>query len=86
MLTSIRIPPSTIDEVAEKNRIQGNLSHLESNLQVKTQFKKGYRDHFNMFDSRERIEVILAVLEQEIDFENYMKQGVILEHFPLHKR
>lgn len=39
-----------------------------------------------MFDSRERIETILLILEQEIDFEYYKQQGVILDHFPLHKR
>jgi hypothetical protein len=38
-----------------------------------------------MFDSRERIETILKILEKEIDFENFVQQGVILDHFPLHK-
>jgi len=39
-----------------------------------------------MFDSRERIEAIIAILEEEIDFHNFTLSGVILAHFPLHKR
>jgi len=44
------------------------------------------RSKFTMFDSRERIETILHILSEEIDFENFMLSGVIKEHFPLHKR
>ena len=39
-----------------------------------------------MFDSRERIEAILGLLEQEVDFSNLTKQKIILEHYPLHQR
>ena len=39
-----------------------------------------------MFDSRERIEAIYGILSKELDFSNLVKQGIILEHYPLHKR
>jgi len=39
-----------------------------------------------MFDSRERIEAVIGILEKEFDFGNLTKQKIILEHYPLHKR
>ena len=41
---------------------------------------------FNMFDSREKLEAIEAKKKKEIDFNLYKAQGIILDHFPLHKR
>ena len=58
---------------------------MASDLQIKTAFKEDFKGQFNSFDSRERIETIEKILEQEIDFENYVQQGVILDHYPLHK-
>ena len=86
VLFSIRIDPHKIDEFAEKNRIMGNLSHIESDLAMKTPFKKKFKSQFNMFDSRERIEAIIGILNQQFDFPNLMKQGIIIDHYPLHKR
>jgi hypothetical protein len=68
VLTSIMFPPEFIDQMAEKYGIYANLSHLDSNLQVKTKFLNGFKDYFNMFDSRERYDVILRILESQIDF------------------
>lgn len=59
---------------------------MHSQLQLKTHYKQQMRSKFTMFDSRERIETILDILGEEIDFENFMLSGVIKEHFPLHKR
>jgi hypothetical protein len=39
-----------------------------------------------MFDERERIETILAILEQEINFSTLQASNVILYHGPLHKK
>lgn len=44
VLTSIRVPPSFIDEIADKKGITANLSHTDSDLQVKTAFKKEFKD------------------------------------------
>ena len=73
VLTSIRVPPDMIDTIADKKGVTANLSHMDSDLQVKTAFKKEFKDSFNMFDSRERVEAILMILEQEIDFENFVQ-------------
>ena len=85
-LFSIRIDPNDIDRYAEENDIKGPLTHIESNLSIKTPFKKAFEQSFNMFDSRERIESIYGILSKELDFSNLVKQGIILEHYPLHKR
>lgn len=39
-----------------------------------------------MFDSRERLEAIISILTEQIDFEYYVKQNLIVAHYPLHKR
>ena len=73
VLTSIRIPPSLIDTTADHHGITANLFHMDSDLQIKTAFKEDFKAQFNMFDSRERIETILKILEKEIDFENFVQ-------------
>jgi hypothetical protein len=74
-----------IDEHAEKFGTMGNLSHSLSDLVIKTPFISDLDQKFNKFDDRERIETIIEILRKEIDFENFVAQGVILDHFPLHK-
>ena len=64
----------------------GNLSHSGSDLVIKAPFKVDRKSLFNIFDGRERIETIDIILRKEIDFENFVLQGVIQEHFPLHKQ
>mmetsp|Transcript_30203 Transcript_30203/g.46189 ORF Transcript_30203/g.46189 Transcript_30203/m.46189 type:complete len:128 (+) Transcript_30203:1967-2350(+) len=86
ILISILIPPHLIDIRAEKMRIQCNLTNMTSFIQCKVPFQTEYQPQFTMFDSRERIEAILSILEDEIDFHNFVTSGVIMEHFPLHKR
>jgi hypothetical protein len=62
------------------------LTNLESPLVVKMPFSMKDKADFNMFDSREKLEAIEAILSKEIDFNLYQTQGIILDHFPLHKR
>jgi hypothetical protein len=62
------------------------LSNINSNLQVKVPFSVKYKHKFNMFDERERIECVLSILEEEIDFGNLVASGVILSHGPMMKR
>jgi hypothetical protein len=84
VLTSIKIPDDILDKHAEQNGIMGNLSHSGSDLVIKTPYIHSRNSEFNAFDGRERIETIISLLRREIDFENFMLQGVILEHFPMH--
>jgi hypothetical protein len=73
VLFSIRISPNKIDEIAHEMKIMVNLTVINSDLQVKTPFIEDFKDRFNMFDSRERIEAVLGILEQEFDFINLSK-------------
>lgn len=59
---------------------------MNSSFLTKHRFDDELTDNYNMFDSRERIEAIIAILSEEINFEYYMKQKVIIAHYPLHKR
>ena len=52
---------------------------------IKTPFIKGRKKSYYKFDGRERIEIIISILREEIDFENLIAQGVIEAHFPMHK-
>ena len=64
----------------------GSLSNINSNLQVKVPFKLKYKHKYNMFDERERLECIVSILEEEIDFGNLVASGVIISHGPMMKR
>ena len=75
-----------IDKVATKEKTMAALTNCESSLVVKMPFKKSNLKDFNMFDSRERLETIESILSKQIDFKLMKLQGIILEHFPLHKR
>ena len=75
-----------IDERAEKDKSFADISHINNNFMTKTEFNVEMIDNFNMFDSRERIETIISILEEQIDFDYYVKQNVIVAHYPLHKR
>ena len=86
MIVSIRVPADLIDERAELLGKEASLSNLGTKLQVKVPYKRKYRKLFNMFDERERVETIVNILEQEIDFRNLMLSGVILQHGPMMKR
>lgn len=68
---SIRIPPTMIDERAQKDKSTTDVTHIHNNFLTKTKFNVEMRDHFNMFDSRERIEAIISILTEQIDFEYY---------------
>ena len=50
-----------------------NLTVINSTLQVKTPFVEDFKDRYNMFDSRERTEAVLGILEKEFDFPNLTK-------------
>ena len=86
VLTSIKFPPQMIDKVAEKHKIMGNLSDSNSDLIIKTPFKQIMGAYYNRFDDRERLQTIMHILRKEIDFEFFKEQGVILDHYPLHKQ
>ena len=75
-----------IDERAQKDKSTTDVTHIHNNFLTKTKFNVEMRDHFNMFDSRERIEAIISILTEQIDFEYYQKQNIIVAHYPLHKR
>lgn len=75
-----------IDTVATKEKTMASLTNVESSLVVKIPFQKQNRKDYNMFDSRERLDTIECILENQIDFKLMEIQGIILDHFPLHKR
>ena len=52
---------------------------------VKARFDRNMKKEFNMFDAIGRLEVIEEFLKQELDFPYLQAQGIIEEHFPMHK-
>ena len=75
-----------IDKFADQEKFFGTLSNMNSDILVKVPFKRKYSHLFNMFDERERIEIIESILSVEINFETLMASNVILYHGPLHKK
>ena len=85
-LVSIRVPARWIDKEASRQNVMAALTNVESKLVVKVPFNVKHKGDFNMFDNRERLESIESILSKQIDFKLYSLQGIILDHFPLHKR
>ena len=83
---AIRIPMKRLDQMAEKLRIQISLTLPQTNLIVKAPFDLKSIGYFNSFFATEKQEGMLELLREEIDFDEYMADGVIQGHFPLHKR
>ena len=85
VIFSIQVPTNMIDKAAAENQILGSISNIATTLNVKVPFKIKHKDLYNKFDERERIESILHILEEEINFDNLICSGVIYSHGPLHK-
>ena len=66
--------------------IQATATHLQTNVFVKGVFSAENRRHFNCFDADEKYEIIEEFFRNEIDFANFVKNGVVDCHFPLHTR
>lgn len=70
-----------IDKIAHNFDIYADLD----NTTIQYKFNMFMRKQFQVFDSRQRYSCIMKFLESEIDFDYYMKQGIISEHYPLHR-
>ena len=86
MLISIRIPGPRLDKEAHEFGLESNLVHNCTPIFVKGKFDAKSKDNFMGFDADDRLTLIDSILKKEIDFDYYVESGVILEHFPLHKR
>lgn len=63
VLIVVRIPPTEIDIKADEEKIQADLTNMSSSFITKNTFNTKLTDRYNMFDSRERIEAIVAILK-----------------------
>ena len=57
---------------------------MDSSIFIKAPFDCSIKDDFISFEGCEKHEAILEYLENEIDFERFVADGVIEYHFPLH--
>lgn len=64
VLLSIKFPNKMMDEKADELKLEANLCLSFTNIYVKGEFSKQYRDNFTCFDADERQEIILEIFEQ----------------------
>ena len=78
---AIRFTGPKVDRIADDLKIKGDLD----NGNIRYQFNRHMQKEFSAFDARQRFQCIQFYLESEIDFDNFEKTGIILEHYPLHR-
>lgn len=78
---AIKFPMETINMVATKSNVFGDLDVSNIRLPFDASMKK----HFTMFDARQRYLCIQNMLRSELDFDRFVEIGVIAEHYPLHR-
>ena len=76
-----------LDKVADEEKIDASLTEMWFSVHVKTQFVKNKSHHFYQFSATENQKIIVdGILGKELAFEELISNGVIVDHFPLHKR
>jgi hypothetical protein len=66
--------------------LDSSLTNCFISKNVKYRFDRELSEYFNSFEAMENVNIVEHVLRKEIDFEMYINDGVIKEHFPLHIR
>jgi hypothetical protein len=74
-----------IDEEATKEEIDCTMTYNRTLSFIKQKFNHKFEFFYNKFTSIARDDAIEAVLQKEIDFEYYIKSGVILDYQYMHK-
>jgi hypothetical protein len=88
---SIQIPPEKIDAMAEQLSLRCPLTMLEMKMSLTKPYHKPSESgelepSFDCFGASQRCEAIEEFLEEEIDLDYFKDQGIIVDHFHLHKR
>lgn len=83
---SIQVPIETIDEWAEKLNLRCNITALNFHTSVSTAFDRAKLRHYNCFSAAEQLEAVEEFFEQQLDLAGLKEQGVVEDHFHLHKR
>eukprot|EP00347_Sterkiella_histriomuscorum_P001432 403372059 len=71
-----------LDQMAEIYGLPVRL--LDENQAI--QFKDHAEENYEQFQARQKQFLMMKVFEQEIDIDYYTKNGVIVDHFPLHDK
>ena len=76
-----------LDEYAEELGLESSLTESWHSKFVKTPFKKEKAHKFFAFSASEIQKIIVdGIFAKELDFEELIANGMIVDHFPLHKR
>ena len=70
-------PDSKIDEIALKEEIDGTLTYNLTNFFIKHKFDPKFQHMYNVFVATSRDEIVYELLSEEVDFDYYLKTGVI---------
>ena len=82
MIMVLYFDDSVLDLMAEIQKVKVKMSQYDCLVE----FKCFAEDKFQPFNARQKQAIILKSLENDIDIEYLEKQGVILDHFPMHAR
>lgn len=84
---AIKVPCQRLDAIAHEIKIETPLTQAQCTYFVKAPFDRNKADNFNSFSATEHQKLMVdGFLSKELDFEEMMESGVIVDHFPLHKR
>ena len=76
-----------LDKVAEEQKIEAALTESWFSVMVKTPFQAENGHHYYAFSATENQKLMVdCILGKELDFEELTANGIIVDHFPLHKR
>lgn len=82
---SLKIPPETIDKVAQEKKLKCSVTMLQNKQKVNVPFDTKRDYLFSCFAAAEKCEAIEEFLEQNMNFEYLTENQVVNEHFHLHK-
>lgn len=84
---SIKIPNDMLLDKADEMKIETPISQSWYDFFVKAPYNKLKYRNYNSFSATENQKIIMdGILSRELNFRELLSTGVIIDHFPLHKR
>jgi len=80
VLIAIDIPDEMIDDIAIREEIDGSMTYNLTNFFIRQKFNKTFSHMYNKFMATSRDDIVFELLTDEIDFDYYLKTGVIIDY------
>ena len=74
-----------INQMSKSKEMSTPLTYLDTCMVIKKAYNPKHSRMYNSFNATEKQECMFELMNQQIDFEQFLFSGVILDHFPLHR-